>query len=116
MTAPQKRSLTIEAIVGPDKALLGQITTALRVLPLPPESFMWSVLSHSHEARVWLTLSDSDDNLRDLIAALKQIAGIHRIVLHGSSGATLSLYTSNHAPITANAESDSSSLVHPFVD
>lgn len=98
MTAPQKRSLTIEAIVGPDKALLGQITTALRVLPLPPESFMWSVLAHSPEARVWLTLSDSDENLRELVEQLKRIPGIQRILVHGASGATLPVPMASPAP------------------
>jgi acetolactate synthase small subunit len=84
-----KRELTIEALVGTDTGVLVEVAQVLRAMELLPESLVWSAISHTYEARLWMIVAIDDSKLRELVADLGKIPGVSRVIIHGPGQAIL---------------------------
>jgi acetolactate synthase small subunit len=77
-----KQELSIEAGISQGDGLLAQVVQALRLLPQPPESLIWSAMPNTGEARIWMIVAGDDTKLRELVSDLGRIPGVRRVFLH----------------------------------
>lgn len=70
-----KGELTIAALMGPGDEVLAEVAQILRAMALPPESFVWSAIPKTPEARHWMTVPVDEAKLQVLIACLEKSQG-----------------------------------------
>ena len=78
-----RQELSLEIVVTPGDDPLARVTTVMGDTVHPPECFVWSSSAESDEARVWITLDESEPKVRELVTEFGKIAGVRRVVLHG---------------------------------
>ena len=78
-----RQELSIEMVIAPGDRLLTEVARTLGRMALPPESFVWSAIPDTGEARVWMIVSTGQTSLRELTTNLGLIPGVRRVALHG---------------------------------
>lgn len=93
-----KQELSLEVVNEPGNELLFQVVQALRAMPFAPECFVWSAIPGAGEARIWMTLAESETRMRELITDLGQIHGVRRVAIHGPGQAIVEALIRPTAP------------------
>jgi hypothetical protein len=75
-----KQEITIEAVIGPGSLLLMEVARALPIMAQPPPALVWSTITGSTEARIWMVLDDEEAKLAALCAVFQKLTGVQRVV------------------------------------
>lgn len=99
-----KQELSIEAVIASGEGLLARIAEVLNCIPRPPDCFVWSTISGTSEARIWLTFSEQETQLPDLADRLGRVPGVRRVTLHGAGNTLRELLVAPASPRSPGPE------------
>jgi hypothetical protein len=81
-----------------DNQLL-RVSEALRNLQAEPESFVWSAVPGTGEARVWLIVNVEEVCFGNLITSFKKISGLHAISASAPGEALITALDAQQFPV-----------------